>query len=157
MTICRRQQGLFIAANHLNRRVFIYTLGFVPHPNLQLLNGSFIVERIFFMSTLVIHAPKGKEIHESKRSFENTIKTGIGDSYAIPQKHYSKIHPECKVIVLDKDRKLRAEGKLEKLVRSGKANNGIIRYDVYIKELCIVEYKPECLYRTGISVIEDIP
>ena len=109
------------------------------------------------MNTLVIHAPKGKATLEAKRSFESTIKSGIGDGYAIPKKHHFMIHSECKVIVLSKDQNLRAEGKLEKLVPSGKADNGIIRYDVYIKELCIVEYRPERLYRTGISVIEDIP
>lgn len=108
------------------------------------------------MNALVIHAPKGKATLEAKRTFESTIKTGIGDGYAIPKKYHSMIHPECKVIVLSKDQKLRAEGKLDKLVQSGKADNGIIRYDVHIKELCIVEYKPECLCRTGISVIEDI-
>ncbi len=55
--------------------------------------------------------------------------------------------------MLSKDELKRAEGELDKLVPTVKTRNGIQRYDVYIKNLRMVSYKPESLNRNGVAVI----
>jgi hypothetical protein len=103
--------------------------------------------------TLVIHAPKEKVVTEQKRSFQRTLATGIGDEYAIYADLYPQICVGCRVVVLSKDERRRAEGTLVKLVPTCKTKNGIQRYDVYIKDLKEVNYKSERLNRCGVAVI----
>jgi len=105
------------------------------------------------MATLVIHAPKEKVQQEQKKSFENTMRSGVGEGYAISRDLVAQLSPGCPVVVLSKDQKLRAEGELIELVPTEKANNGMQRYDVRIKNLKQVPYKPENLNRNGVSVI----
>lgn len=105
------------------------------------------------MKTLVIHAPYEKVAGENKRSFQHTCEHHVGDEYAIPSALVAQINPGCTVVVLSKDERKRAEGKLVKLVPKSKANNGMQRYDVHIADLKIVAYKSEALRRTGIAVI----
>jgi hypothetical protein len=105
------------------------------------------------MATLVINVPFEKTTSENKRSFERTIETGIGDEYAIPSAQVSKLASGSRVIVLDKSRCKRAEGTLVELISKSKTNSGMQRYDVRIKDLLAVDYKPEKLGRTGIAVI----
>lgn len=105
------------------------------------------------MTTLVIHAPTAKARKEGKRSFEETVKAQIGDGYAIAKKLVSQLSSGNKVVVLDKWKDARAEGKLVQLVKKEKAGNGIQRYDVHIRDLKIVPYKPESLNRNGIAII----
>lgn len=105
------------------------------------------------MSTLVIHAPQNKADTEGKRTFEGTLKSGVGDEYAIYPNLRTRLNPGDCVVVLDKDRRLRAEGILVVLIPRSRTENGIQRYDVHIKNLKPVPYKPESLNRCGISVI----
>jgi hypothetical protein len=56
------------------------------------------------------------------------------------------------VVLLDKVDKRSAEGTLAKLVDNGKTETGMKRYDVHIKDLKEVDYKPERLGRTGVSI-----
>jgi hypothetical protein len=105
------------------------------------------------MSTLVIHAPQNKADTEGKRSFEGTLESGVGDEYAIYQNLYRRLSPGDRVIVLDKDRELRAEGILLTLEPKSTTGNGIQRYNVRIKNLKAVPYKSERLNRCGVSVI----
>ena len=105
------------------------------------------------MFTLVIHAPKEKAERENKRSFEQTLISSIGDEYAIPRSSFAKLSTGCKVVLLCKDDKKQAEGKLVELVEKSKTANGIQRYDVHMKDLRLVPYKSEALGRTGIAVI----
>ena len=105
------------------------------------------------MPTLVISAPRQKAELEQKRSFERTVETGVGDEYAIPAGKVVQLYAGCKVVVLDKDQRKRAEGTLVELVPRSKANNGMQRYDVLIKDLRLVDYKSEDLGRTGVAVI----
>jgi hypothetical protein len=105
------------------------------------------------VSTLVIHTPLSKVLDEGKRSFERTLESGVGDEYAIYQNLYERISTGSCVVLLDKDRRLRAEGSLVKLVQRSRTKNGIQRYDVYIRNLKEVAYAPEALNRCVISVI----
>lgn len=106
------------------------------------------------MATLIIHAPKTMAEQQSKRSFQATRESGIGDGYAISRYVHDELaFASDAVVLLDKVDKRRAEGTLEKLVENGKTETGMKRYDVHIKGLKEVKYKPERLGRTGVAVI----
>ena len=105
------------------------------------------------MGTLVINAPKAKAEQESKRSFESTLTSGVGDGYAITKGLFAQLSAGCGVVLLDKDQGKRAEGTLVQRVPTEKAGNGIQRFDVHIKNLKIVRYKSERLNRNGIAIV----
>jgi hypothetical protein len=46
-------------------------------------------------------------------------------------------------VLLSKDEELRAEGELVELVPKSKTGSGIQRYDVHMKNLKMVPYKPK--------------
>lgn len=106
------------------------------------------------LPTLVINAPHDKTKTENKRSFASTLAQGIGEGYAINSKLQPLVKYGCKVILLCKDLKLRAEGTVVKLVPVEKAKNGIQRYDVHMRNLRTIEYAPERLGRTGVAVLD---
>lgn len=106
-----------------------------------------------YMATLVIHAPRWRESYDNAKSFQSTLLSGIGEDYAISKQLFAQLDEGCRVVLLSKDQKLRAEGRLDKLVPTKKARNGIQRYNVHIKNLQRVEYQPERLNRNGIAVI----
>ena len=105
------------------------------------------------MPSLVINAPKQQVILNNKKSFQETLNSGIGQGYAINTTLFRQIYPGCRLVLLSKDQRRRAEGELVKLVPTYKTNNNIQRYDVYIKDLRIVSYKPVSLNRNGVAVI----
>ena len=106
------------------------------------------------MTTLVIHAPSGKTQQEGKKSFDDTLKDGIGDRYAIDRNSYRQLDSGCDVVLLDKDTKRRAEGTLVRLEEAGSTETGMLRYNVHIENLRMVTYKPERLTRCGIAVMD---
>jgi hypothetical protein len=79
-----------------------------------------------------------------------------GKSYAINSKLFQQIHPGCKVVLLSKDRKLRAEGELTRLVPTYKTKNGIQRYDVHVKGFVRVQYRSERLNRNGVALQHEL-
>jgi hypothetical protein len=103
--------------------------------------------------TLIIHAPKEKVDAEGHPSFARTLDSGVGEGYAISKADAARLGPGDAVVVLSKDERRRAEGRLEKLVPNGRTESGMQRYDVHIKDLKVVDYKPERLGRTGVSVV----
>ena len=111
------------------------------------------------MPSLVIHAPEYQVVKVGKKSFVDTFNTGKGEGYAINSTLFRQIYPGCRVILLCKDRKRRAEGELVKLepaIRDGRrlfTKNRIPRYDVYVKDFKNIPYKPEALNRNGVAVI----
>jgi len=105
------------------------------------------------MPTLVIHAPRWKAQQENAQSFERTFNSGIGEGYAIYRNLFANLFPGCGVVLLSKDEKRRAEGTLIRLVPTEMTNNGIQRYDVHIRNLIEVEYRPERLNHCGVAVI----
>jgi hypothetical protein len=105
------------------------------------------------MLTLVINAPKTKVQEENKQSFEKTFRSGIGDEYAIWSHWVPLLVTGSRVVLLSKDEELRAEGELLELIPKSKTGSGIQRYDVHIKNLKMVPYKPERLNRNGVAII----
>jgi len=105
------------------------------------------------MAILAINAPRWRVRQENAMSFEEILRLGIGRGYAIYNNIFNQLSPGCSVVVLDKDRELRAEGQLIELVPRDRTNNGIQRYDVRIRNLIEVPYRPECLNRCGVAVI----
>lgn len=107
------------------------------------------------MSTLVLHAPKARDNNPTPnyKSFEHTFASGVGKDYALAGGVLAEIVLGCLVVLLCKDKPMRAEGTLVKLIPTFKAGNGIQRYDVHMENLKMVPYKPESLNRNGVAVI----
>jgi len=105
------------------------------------------------MTTLVIHAPTSKVVSELKRSFENTLKTCIGDGYALTKSERAQISTGCKVIVIDKDTGKMAEARLVKLEHDSWTKNGIERFNVFMSDIQRVGYRSIALNRRGVALI----
>ena len=108
------------------------------------------------MLSLIINAPRLQEIERDAQSFEKTFSTGIGKNFAVNSNLFQHIHPGCKVVLLSKDRKLRAEGELIRLVATYKSKNGIQRYDVHVRGFVKVEYRSERLNRNGVALKDEL-
>jgi hypothetical protein len=105
-----------------------------------------------YMATLIINAPK----KGTKRSFEEVIKTGYAVGYAISRKDYQKLMPKTsEVIIIRKNFKYekRAEGILYKIEEGGKTPQGVQRYNIWIKDIKLVNYMSEKINRFGVAVI----
>ena len=102
------------------------------------------------MPVLAIHTPSSKPVNQGFRSFAATVRRRRGHKYAISRQEYKQITPGCKVIVLDRDAEMRAEGNLRKLKPNGKTKSYIQRYDVVTTKLRIVRpYQPLPLMPDG--------
>ena len=106
------------------------------------------------MPSLVINAPQKQVDQNNKKSFGETLKSGLGEGYAINKKIFRRVHPGCIVVLLSKDLKRRGEGKLVRLIPTFKTKNYIQRYNVVIKNLKEVSYKPVALNRNGVAIID---
>ena len=116
------------------------------------------------MSSLVLHAPE-HQLREGAKSFEDTFETGVGEAYALNKTILRQVFPESmirpgwRVVLLCKEKGLRAEGELVRLkpaIKDGRpwfTKNHIPRYDVYVKNFKMVPYRPEALNRNGVAVI----
>ena len=105
------------------------------------------------MATLVIHAP---QYQVKKKPFQAVLADGVGVGYIIYPNDKSKLKvPGSTVVLLANDLEQRAEGVLDELRPTVKAKNGQQRYDVHIKGLTKVSYKPVELNRCGVAVIGD--
>ena len=111
------------------------------------------------MPSLVIHTPDSQLDREGTKSFEETFESGVGSAYALNSKIYQQIHHGCRVVLLCKNRKLRAEGQLVRLEPATKdgrpwiTRNHIQRYNVFVRNFKKVPYRPEALNRNGVAVI----
>ena len=117
------------------------------------------------MSSLVIHAPEYQLVREDTMSFQDTYETGVGKAYALNSTILAQVFPEgiirpgWRVVLLCKDRKHRAEGRLVRLepaIKDGRpwfTENGIRRYNIYIENFGMVTYRSEKLNRNGVAVI----
>lgn len=112
------------------------------------------------MPSLIIHAPEHQLGREDTKSFSDTFNTRIGKAYALNSKIHSQISLGCRVVLLCKDKKLRAEGELDKLIlaktkddKPWVTKNHIKRYDVHVKNFKMVSYRPEALNRNGVAII----
>ena len=108
------------------------------------------------MPTLVIHAPKYQVQQNGKKSFNATLVDGRAEGYAINRRIFAIINNNrniCKVVLLSNDEQLRAKGTLIRLQETEMTGNHIQRYNIYIKGLRIVPYRPERLNRNGVNII----
>ncbi len=105
------------------------------------------------MPKLIIHAPSWAARAHSRQNYSTVLRTQVGHDYAINLKLHARVTSGCKVVVLDKNTLKRAEGVLVRLAPTRKTANGIQRYDVIMKDLVSVAYKPEKLNRCGIAVL----
>ncbi|HEY6769868.1 MAG TPA: hypothetical protein VI386_34450 [Candidatus Sulfotelmatobacter sp.] len=80
------------------------------------------------MAKLVIHAPLTMAQQQGKRSFAQTLATGVGDGYIISSGQLQQVNPGDGVIALDKDTQLSAEGTIAAFQPNGWALNGRQRY-----------------------------
>ncbi|MDP2917456.1 MAG: hypothetical protein Q8O16_05955 [Dehalococcoidia bacterium] len=104
------------------------------------------------VATLVIHAPQYKR---GKKPFQAVLADGVGVGYIIYESDKSKLQvPGSTVVLLANDLERRAEGVLDKLCPTVIAKNGQQRYNVHIKGLTEVHYKPEELNRCGVAVVD---
>lgn len=107
------------------------------------------------MPTLVIHAPHSEAERNQKRSFEQTVSSGIGDGYAISRGLFQQLAPGDPVLVICKVHRRQASGRLRRLKPREKAANGIQRYDVFMDDLKQVPF--DCgavpLTRTGVAIL----
>ncbi len=108
------------------------------------------------MTTLFLNLPQGQVNDEGKRSYAETLEFSVGNGYAIPKGKAEQCLPGCAVVILCRDGRQRAEGRLKALKETGtKAGNGILRYDVEIESLAEVPYLPQSapFGRTGVLVV----
>lgn len=102
---------------------------------------------------LVIHAPYYQRVN-NRRTFDDVLTDGIATGYALAISERQFIAPGCRVVVLQNDRNpRRAEGMLEEIREAGRAGNGMIRYDLQIRNLTECEFRREKLNRRGVCVI----
>ena len=110
------------------------------------------------MTTLVIHAPSGKKTASGKQktSFAIVLRTGIGPDYAICERGVKNLPRGSQVVLLDKRKKQRAEGRLVELHPTGKyIRQGVQRYNVEFEHAdASVHYRSEVLNYCGIAVYD---
>lgn len=108
------------------------------------------------MPTLYLSAPKAKTQQAAGfyKDFYTILASGKGPDYAISSNLIGQVCAGIKVVVFDRDRRLRAEGVVTHYSVKGKAGNGITRYDVYIRNLTPVSFsRPPRVNRSGVAVV----
>ena len=107
------------------------------------------------MPTLIIHTPYSQIDLNEKRSFSQTVEKSIGYGYAISNRLFKQLSPGDPVVVICKEHRKQAEGQLQELKPTEKAENGMQRYDVLMANLKTSEYTHENtkLERTGVQVL----
>ena len=105
------------------------------------------------MATLVLNAPTWRENEDGAKSFESMLASGVGAGYAIAASLVTLVSRGCTVVILNKEKGLRAEGTLVRLQPVGKTRSGMRRYDVHMQDLRQVRYRPEALNRCGVAVV----
>ena len=104
------------------------------------------------MPTLVLNVPTWREEQDGARSFESTMATGIGEGFAIASTLVGHVRPGIPVIVLNKQRGLRAEGFVVRLQPTVKTGSGMQRYNVWMRDLEMKPYADEAVNRCGVGI-----
>lgn len=109
------------------------------------------------MPTLILSAPDNKaQAGPDSKSFIQIYLSHIGPTYAIPKAWAALINPGCNVVLLDKIKEKRAEGKLqETLIENGATDGNIKRYDVKVDRFQMVPYMAEQINKHGVGFIPD--
>ncbi len=90
------------------------------------------------------------------RDFQTILTTSVGPDYAIYSHLIVRIHPGDKVVLLDRDQQLCAEGQVASHpIPKNKAGNGVQRYDIHISDLHLVPYVvgPSRFNRCGVALV----
>ena len=90
---------------------------------------------------------------QGKRSFAQTVATGVGDGYIISSTQLQQVNPGDGLIVLDKDTQQSAEGTIVAFQPNGWALNGRQRYDVLMQNMTPIPFQNVPLERWGVAVI----
>jgi hypothetical protein len=105
------------------------------------------------MYTLVIHAPSSKCNPAIGNCFADYFRTGVGKDYVIGKKNKGRLSiPGSRLVLLDKESELRAEGTLIKLKPTKKTPQQ--RYDVHFEGQKKVTYTPVKLNHYGVAVLD---
>jgi hypothetical protein len=78
---------------------------------------------------------------QGKRSFAQTLATGVGDGYVISSSQLQQGNPGDGLILLDKDTQQRAEGTIVALQPNGWTLNGRQRYNVLMQNMATVPFQ----------------
>ena len=108
------------------------------------------------MTTLYLNVPKDKVDGEGKKSYADTMKSAIGNGYAIPMSQAMQYVPGSNVVLLCQATGQRAQGRIKALkLTDEKTRSGMVRYDVCMKDLAEVPYHPAPANfgRTGVLVV----
>jgi len=76
----------------------------------------------------------------------------MGEGFAIASTLVGGVKPGMPVIVLNKQRRLRAEGTVVRLEPTVKAGNGLQRYNVWMRDLELKPYADEAVNRCGVGI-----
>ena len=108
------------------------------------------------MSTLFLSAPDVRTQQGSGfyKTFSTILTRKVGPDYAIYSSLIGRINAGDKVVVFDRDSQRCAEGRIASYALTGKAGNGVQRFDVYIDDLMEVPYtNAPSVNRCGVAVI----
>src|SRR5438128_2423564 len=96
------------------------------------------------MPALVLNAPTMQVVLRDARDFDTVMKLKVGEAYCFTDDEARSIHSGWDVIVLDKTRRRRADGKVVRVVRAvgnySPCASGRTRYDVQLEGLKQVAY-----------------
>ncbi len=90
---------------------------------------------------------------QGKRSFAQTLSSGVGDGYILSNSQRQQVNPGDGLIVLDKDTQQSAEGTIVAIQPNGWALNGRQRYDVLMQTMTPIPFQNVPLKRWGVAVI----
>jgi len=97
------------------------------------------------MPALVINAPTIEAVVRNARDFDTVLKLKVGEAYCFTSREADEIRPGWPVIVLDRTKHRRAEGKLIRLepvsgpIGARPCSTGRTRYDVRLEGLIEVD------------------
>src|SRR5215207_9900369 len=107
------------------------------------------------MPTLVISAPSWRK---DAKPFGEVFRSLLGEGYALAKTELAAISPGCPLILLDKDKKRRAEGRVAQLQPTGIFTGGHMqRYNVHLAHLSEVPYGDSSsirLNRRGVAIVD---
>jgi len=90
---------------------------------------------------------------QGKRSFAQTLATGVGDGYIICSGQLQQVNPGDGLIVLDKDTQQSAEGTIVAFQPNGWALNGRTRYNILMQNMTPIPFQNVPLKRWGVAII----
>jgi hypothetical protein len=107
------------------------------------------------MPTLFLSAPGSGLSRGIVRTFDvrSILISGVAPDYAIATNLIEQVYAGMRVVVFDRDRKEQLEGVVASYTPTVKAENGIQRYDVLLRNCEMVSYsKPPQVNHCGVAI-----